>query len=86
MLVIDAVAAVLRFVTTRWGQDLPAGSFGAEVRKVARARGLSCPLDQHMEAAARRHDMLAVAFRLAARAARGEALEPLVNAPLEPPR
>ena len=82
---IDAVAAVLRFVTMRWGQDLPAGSFGTEIRRAARTRGLSCPLDQYLETTARRHDMLAVAFRLAACAARGEALQPLVDAPLEPP-
>ena len=62
-----------------------AGAMHSEIRRAARTRGLSCPLDQYLETTARRHDTLAVAFRLAACAARGEALQPLVDAPLEPP-
>lgn len=80
-----AAANVLRLVAIRFGAAAvrEPGTIGAELSKAARARGLSIPLADYLETLARRHDLFATAFRLAARAARSEDAEALALEPLE---
>lgn len=81
----EATGRVLRFCSLRWGGRAHPGSFPAEIRKAAKATGLSITLDVYLDTLARRADMTAAAFRLAARAARGEDLAPLLDARLDAP-
>lgn len=78
-----ARANVIRFVRVRW-MDAKPDSIAAEVSKCANARGMMtiAPVAVRLDALARRHDMIAAALRLAARAARGEDIDALAVAPL----
>jgi hypothetical protein len=77
----EARARALRFVEMRWGSG-PAsgpGTIGGEVRRCAKTSGLVGTVHALLEAAARRHETIARALQLAARAARGEDIRKLAD-------
>jgi hypothetical protein len=70
-------------VAFRFGAVQTPGTIGADIGKAARAKGLSTPLADYLETIARRHEMIARAFRLAVRAANGESIETLCKVSLD---